>query len=497
MKFLKIIIFAVILSSSLFANERYLDSLTDINGDLKKYFPRWKITEPDLQFQIYQSFLQLGYNKDSLDKQNIIILAAPKNPFDGKEFDILLLSCGVESMNSQILDRELPTVANVLSGKKAYREATFIAGSHQRGDRDYSYQDIPVQVPVEEDQGVIMVDYLNRPKGVNQAMVLSLYEQSLKIGNTGFWLSSQIGNDRVGLPFWLAGESSIQMKYDLYLNNDPNTSVRNPELLKIALGGTYRLNTGINNSGLLEIIPERQLNSHPSGKINFGLEYNFPFHPQAGISLNYSTPLQKIQTETIDADDFYLHGGASASDDVANGDLPGFDRFANDEREGNLATNNQFRIAPVLETTGQLTAFYNLWIDENKAENFFRLELGVSYSEIREYLFYTQKFTNEEGEEIGAPLQQITQLNTSGVGLVHPDELADWIFAKIEYRNQAVYPFSVSAQYSNQILLTRAFVKLFGNWLFLEAKYAKPLRDPLPYELDNFFMISPVLRITI
>lgn len=502
MKFIKYFLIILFLASTASANQRYLDSLRDINEELKKYFPRWKVTESDLQFRIYQSFVQLGYPQDSLDQQNIIVLAAPKKIGAVEEYEILLLSCGNKSMNAQMMDRELPEIIDFLSGKDPYR---LNGGAHYAGKRDYNYEDIPVEVPIEEDQGVIMVDYLNRPKGVNQAMILSLYEQSLKIGKTGFWLSSQVGNDRIGMPFWLAGESSVMLKYDLYLNNDPESNVRNPELLKIMLGGSFRLNTGVNNTGILEIIPERQLNSHPAGKINFGLEYNFPFHPQAGLSLNYSTPIQSIETETIDPNNWALFSNRSSSAYVDDFEDPGFNRTNPDPREDNLApiekdangNDINYQIAPILETTGQLTAFYNLWIDENKAENFFRFELGVSYAEIREYLHYRVDALDGNGNSLGFSTPEITSENTQGVGLIHPDEFSDWIFAKVEYRNQAVYPFSASVQYSNQILLTRAFVKLFGNWLFLEAKYATPLRDPLPYELENFFMISPVLRITI
>ena len=43
-----------------------LDSLTSINPDIKQYFPRWKVCETDLMFQIYQSFITLGYDKNKL-----------------------------------------------------------------------------------------------------------------------------------------------------------------------------------------------------------------------------------------------------------------------------------------------------------------------------------------------------------------------------------------------------------------------------------------------
>ena len=36
-----------------------IDSLTTINPDVKKYFPRWKICEPDCRFKFIMHFYQI------------------------------------------------------------------------------------------------------------------------------------------------------------------------------------------------------------------------------------------------------------------------------------------------------------------------------------------------------------------------------------------------------------------------------------------------------
>ena len=85
-----------------------------------------------------------------------------------------------------------------------------------------------------------------------------------------------------------------------------------------------------------------------------------------------------------------------------------------------------------------------------------------------------------------------------GIQLYHPTEALDWVYAKIEYFNQAGRPFGVSAQIANQILMGRVFVPIVGQWLYLEAKYATNLRTELrPFDFNSFFMISPVIRFSI
>ena len=73
----------------------------------------------------------------------------------------------------------------------------------------------------------------------------------------------------------------------------------------------------------------------------------------------------------------------------------------------------------------------------------------------------------------------------------------DWLYAKVEYRNQAVFPFGMSVQYSNNIMLGKLYVPVI-KWLYVEAKVGINLRENNRYfEGQTFFMISPVVRITL
>ena len=130
--------------------------------------------------------------------------------------------------------------------------------------------------------------------------------------------------------------------------------------------------------------------------------------------------------------------------------------------------------------------FYNWWLDKEKAENYFRFDLGVSYAEVREMALLW---------DVPAGAHKITT-NATGLNTYKNSEFADWMFAKVEYRNQASYPFGMSLQVSNQIMLGKIYLPIF-SWLYVEGKYATPLRTARVYESENFFMISPVIRITL
>ena len=132
-----------------------------------------------------------------------------------------------------------------------------------------------------------------------------------------------------------------------------------------------------------------------------------------------------------------------------------------------------------------------MWLDKANPENYFRFDLGLSYCEVQEALYYEVARGND------APSRNISTEGINGLITYKPNEFMDWLFLKVEYRNQAVFPFGGSVQLSNQIFLGRLYIPLFGNWLYLEGKYSTPLRDARAYEIPNFFMISPVLRLTI
>ena len=54
-----------------------LDALTTLDQDIVKYFPRWKICEPDLQIHIQSAFLGAGFDRSLLNLSDIEVLAAP------------------------------------------------------------------------------------------------------------------------------------------------------------------------------------------------------------------------------------------------------------------------------------------------------------------------------------------------------------------------------------------------------------------------------------
>lgn len=489
----KILVLLVFLVSVVYSQntKNYIDSLQTIDPELRKYFPRWKVCEPDLQYQIYQAFQLLGFSQDQLDIQSIEVLASPK-PYDEEKYDILLLTCGNSSLNSKELDRELSNLVKFLDGSKYYvrydkgnDEIRKMVKEYEKSKfRSYCYVEIPPETPVRADQGAAIRDYF-APTNKRQALTMSLFDQTLKIGATDFWIQNKTGNDQIGYPYYNAGESKVILKRPLYVNNDPATNKNTPYLINAYLGGTYRITTGLsNNNGMFSWLPERSLNTDPGGKLIFGMDVHMPFHPEAGIHVNIEAPINTTDESGIDLEKF----GQTML-------RPSVDFRRNDIRNGDptyVATG----VLPILQTTGQVTAFYNLWLNKRKAENYFRFDLGISYAEIREYMYYTEN-VDLTGDDVPELVYDKMTTNAEGLNLYHPDEFADWLFAKVEYRNQAVFPFSLSLQYSNQIMLARAYMPLFGDWLLLEAKYATPLRDAYEFEVENFFIISPVIRIAI
>ncbi len=456
----------------------FIDSLSSIDKELRRYFPRWKVCEPDIQFQIFQAFALIGFDKDKLDMQNIEVLAAPKGPRD-KYYDILLISCGDESMNSIMIDDQIKTIADYLSGKKSYDRKS-ARNKSKKYKRTYCFIEIPPEIPISAAHAEAIQNYFE-PTDVTQAITLSLFDQSLKIGETGFWIKSIIGTDPTGYQFWSAGEAKIVLKRPLYINGDAKTIKQIPYLINAYLGGGYRITSGLSqNNSMFSWVPERTLNVGTGGKFVGGLDMHMPFHPQAGIHLNVELPLETLDHQTIEMNAWGAYPKRPGVD---------FTRGNINYGDPNVKVD---RIVPVLRATGQITLFYNLWLNEKQPENFFRFDLGINYTDVQEYGLYT--VTDSDGLN---PVEHISRQDISGLSLYHPVEFQDWVYAKIDYRSQAAYPFSISFQYSNQILLARAYMPIFGNWLLLEGKYSTPLRDVRPYEIKNFFMISPVLRLTI
>lgn len=447
-----------------------IDSLTSPDPNIKKYFPRWRVCESELKIQIYQAFVLMGVEKTQLDMGKIEILAAPR-PNKDLPFEILLITCGKASMNSNQISKNISRLAEYISG--SYSFVTDLEMNPAK--RDYCFSEIAPEAPPTESQEKAILSYLE-PSDVDHAVTLSLFEQSLKIGSTGFWVKSLIGNDQIGYQFWQAGEAKILLKRPLYINEDENTSNRIPYLINAYMGGGYRINSGINNNNsALSWVSKRTLNSGPSGKLVAGLDFYMPFKPEAGVQFNIELPFEKLKEKAIEQSDFAFLPVGEAGFNFE-------DPRAGDEKIKPIG------VAPILRASGQMTLFYNLWLNSNgRNENFFRFDLGLSYCEVRELYMYRDEHTMET---------IITNAGVDGLKTYKPSEFGDWLFAKVEYRNQATYPFGVSLQYSNQMLLGRIYLPIM-SWLYIEGKYSTPLRGLRPYETDNFFMISPVIRITL
>ncbi|OGU41251.1 MAG: hypothetical protein A2X61_14165 [Ignavibacteria bacterium GWB2_35_12] len=453
-----------------------VNNLTSIDPEIMKYFPRWKICEPDLQIQVYRTFVLLGYEKSQLNMQNILVLASPLDVEPGyKPYDILLISCGEASMNSVEIEANMASLSEYINGYKYY-------SGYRRGEakdffyiRDYCYEEIKPEVPASSSQATAIMSYLE-PTNVTHAFTLSLFEQSLKIGNSGFWLKSSIGTDEVGYHFWQSGEARVILKRPLYENTEPRTRDRIPYLINAYIGGGYRVTSGLDdNKSVLSWVTGRNLNGTPGGKLVAGLDFHMPFHPEFGIHFNTELPLTKVTTESIDK------GAYGYTQNVNNKVkfVPGDPR--------NLFVINS--VAPIMKATGQATLFYHWWLNEASPENYIRIDFGMNYAEVEEYAVYADDATT--------PVTHISNEDVLNLITYKPNEVGDWLYLKAEYRNQSAFPFGMSFQYSNQILLGRVYIPLLGQWFYLEGKYATPLRGLRPYEKANFFMISPVLRLTI
>jgi hypothetical protein len=431
--------------------------LTSIDPELLQYFPRWYVCESDIQAKIFNAFRVLGYRRENLDQQRIVVTAQPvANAED--PFEILIVECGSERMTSQEMSTNIPNILSKLS------EAT----------RAYCYTDIPTTTPSSQPQTEAITSFL-RPTNAAHSFTLSAFEQTLKIGKSGFWLSNVLGTDQAGYHFWNAGEAKVLLQRPLYVNNDAATNRAIPYLINARLGMGYRLTSDPRQGGVLSFIPARRIDAGYGGKIVTALDFNMPFHPQFGVSVNAELPLEPVKATTeIDITTY------------ATTPIDDFRTIEVDPNDPSLV-GNPVSTVNLLRSTGQVTFFYNLWLDPVRPENFFRFDLGVNYVEVREAAVMR---TND-----GITTLAINGI--SGLNTWKPNELGDWIYAKVEYRNQSTYPFGIDLQYANQTLLAHAYVPLFGQWFYLEAKYAQPLRGLRPFEREHMFMISPVLRLTL
>lgn len=459
-----------------------VDSMKTIDPEVKKYFPRWKICETDLQIQIYKTFQLLGYPEDQLDMTQIEVMAIPKtaNQFYDP-YEILTINCGRSYMNTSEIEANMGVLMDFISGAMSY----LYNYQPDVPRRDYCFTEIPPTIPVSENQQAAILNYLE-PTNVIHSFSISLFDQSLKVGESMFWLKSSFGTDEIGYPFWYSGEARVTLKRPLYMNRDGNSARLIPQLINVYLGGGYRIKSGLENqSGIFDFLPNRILNGAPNGKLIAGFDFNMPFHPFAGIHFNYEGPVNSEEEFSIEKKSFGKYGVPTDGDGNPTVEFLSDGMHSEDE-----VTN----IVPILKSTGQFTLFYNWWLDKQKPEDFFRFDFGLNYSEVQEYAFYRIENEDPNDRSVG---DYMTTRDVSGLKLYKPESFAEWIYLKAEYRSQSAYPFGMSVQLSNQIFLGRIYIPLLSPWLYLEGKYSTPLRDARPYEIENYFMISPVLRITI
>ncbi|MCL2038940.1 MAG: hypothetical protein FWG85_00755 [Bacteroidetes bacterium] len=456
--------------------QRILNSLETLDNEIVKYFPRWKVCEPNLQLHIYNIFKQAGYPADRLNSSNIEVLAAP-GQFDTENgnYQLLLVQCGDAAMQTSKINLYFTAqLRKKLSGEESYSGVGI--------GRTYCYKEIPPEAPVSTYQAEAIINYY-QPTDVTHAISLSLFEQDLKLGESGFWIKNVFGNDDAGYQFWASGQVAVQLQRPLYVNKDIGTSRAIPYLLSFYIGGGYRISSGLHPEGtMFSWVPKRVLNASQSGDFVAGLDFHLPFAPEFGISAYARVPFESPKTKSIRLSDWGYYDIESLINDEERDEvidtLPG-------DKYGNTYNN----IVPVMHSSGRISLFYNLWLDKKKPENYFRFDLGLNYAETREMALIGDPISTSNDLEVRA--DDITGL------LNYKPEGLDWLYFKLEYRNQATWPFGASLQISNQILLTKVWVPLLGNWFLLEAKYSNVLRDARPFELKNFFMISPVIRITI
>lgn len=461
-----------------------LNALTTIDPNLVGYFPRWTVCESDLNVKLKHIFKLYGKKPTPIEGSQIRITAAPK-PMgeEDKEFTLLLIQWGhfsksAESesdassyvtLSTQEITALVPeAIRNTVSGKwnQVGEELDFPS-------RTYCYIPIDPQEEPTDEEVREMVNYF-QPTTKNHAISLSAYEQALKLGQEGrqIWISQSTGNDVIGMPFWSAGEGRVQLHQIAIRNDNSSMASAIPSILSLRLGFGYRISAGLPDSnGLLDFINSRRLDAGPGGKLSVGLDFNLPSHEQFGFTFNIEMPLRKL----------------GLNNQIGN--LYSYAVYANDESgrfdyEGYMDSS-----VYLLRTTGQAGFFYNYWPDANNASNFLRFDLGISYANIQESALYSDPLTGNTAL-VG---------DIEGLRNYEPKSASDWLFAKVEYLNQSGRPFGLSLQYSNRMLMSRVFVPVIGDWLYLEAKYAYNTRSAnemakRPFDFESMFMLSPVLR---
>ncbi|MGE3799486.1 MAG: hypothetical protein AB7H80_00545 [Candidatus Kapaibacterium sp.] len=455
--------------------QKDIEDLNTIDPDVGRYFPRWRILEADLKTKLALYFRSIGVPVNTNDTMTVTAsfergATAPQ--------DILQIKAG-SYPGSELNSRQ--AIEGAL-GAELYQQ---ILG------RQYAHAEIPPAKPITE-TGTERVPSVFYPTNAKQFVAVSLFRQAVQIGSTGARLEHLLGSDEVGYPFWSGGQGKALIDYPIIRQDNEELRANGvPDPFKFSLGVGYRLKFGVpDQNAVADIFSPRKLNGAIGAKAIVRAEYRLPQLNDLGIGFYTELPFNKrAGFESVKGNEEVVW----VPDSIGTG-RPG--------------QNIPIRSAYFMRTVAQGNLFWETWLDNY--EHYVRFSLGMSYQEfavgalrVGDYWLdpdgeTTRRVNPQTGiveEGPGASPVGLAN-NVEYRGLVHPTEVQDWLYAKIEYLNQSDFPFGVSAQLANRNLLLTGFVPVVPNWLFLQAKYSTPLlrSEAAPWEQNPFIVISPVLR---
>lgn len=419
-----------------------------LDPSVEQLLPRWKILEADLKIKLAQIF-QLDGKSVSASDTFVVTATFPKN---GSQ-DLLVVR-----VNDQLL------INPSISGTSTIREYLGANLYQEILARNYAYQAIPPATPITE-SGPERTYSVLYPTNSRQFIAISAFRQAVQIGTTGARIEHWIGTDEIGYHFWSSGQGKVFLNYPIIRLNDPDLRAKGvPDILTLNVGAAYRLKFGeVGNDGLSGLVAPRNLNGSLGGKILGHIDYRLPEANNFGFFFHAEVPFSRRDTATVSRTGVTILKELKARPSILD----------------SFNYNGYF-----LRNVVQGAVFYEDWL--NAYEHFFRISLGISYQDV---LRMTNKTKDETSLDLSLEPSQ----------LYHPSEVQDWLYAKVEYLNQAGSPFGASAQLSNQNLLIQGFFPVIANWLFIELKYSTPLlrNNAEPWERSSFFMASPILRFDI
>lgn len=447
--------------------QKNIENLSELDPDVARYLPRWRILEADLKAKLTLYFRSKGYGMTTDDT---IVVTGGFDRDNGQE-DILKIEVagvpGAQLNGRATIEREI--------GEGLYQQIV--------NRETYIHATIPRESPITK-TGTERVPSVLYPTNATQFAAVSAFRQAVQLGTSGARLEHLIGSDEIGYPFWTGGQAKALVDYPIIRQSDEQLRAAGvPDILKFSLGIGYRLKFGQKSEGgLADVFAPRLLNGAIGAKAIVRTEYRFPGVNDLGVGLYAEMPLNKrVGTEQVEGTEVVVWQSG----------------------EHRLRSLIPIRQAYFLRTVAQGNVFWETWLDNY--EHYLRFSLGASYQEVAiGALRVDTNYLDPDGARLRSP-QGVVQpfganpnglaTNVQYIGLDHPDEVGDWIFAKIEYLNQSDFPFGISAQLSNRNLLINGFVPVVPNWLFLQAKYSTPLLgEPQPWEQEPVIIVSPILR---